>query len=171
MIHHISISAHQPQHVAGVLAQLCQGQAAPFPYHEGSYVVLALDSHGTMIEVLPQGTTLTPNSNKFVSGTTRVREMERNSYNPFHAAFSVSTSEATIHEIAAREGWHSVTCDRLDHFSIVEVWVENQQLLEFLPPNFAERYISFMQPHNLQQFLALPNNESVEELLKLNSKT
>lgn len=171
MIHHISISAHQPQHVAGVLAQLCQGQVAPFPHHEGSYVVLALDSHGTMIEVLPEGTTLTPNSIKFVSGITGVREIKQNSYNPFHAAFSVATSEATIHEIAARAGWHSATCDRAGYFNIVEVWVENQQLLEFLPPNFAEQYISFMQPHTLQQFLDLPDNESVEELLKLNRKS
>lgn len=173
MIHHISISANQPQHVAQVLAQLCQGQAAPFPYHEGSYVVLALDPHGTMIEVLPQGTKLTPNSNDFVSGTTLMRNLEdsHSVYSPFHAAFSVQTSEATIHEIAAREGWHSVRCDRLGYFSIIEVWVENQQLLEFLPPNFAAQYLAFMQPRSLQQFLALPNNESVEQLLTLNSKS
>ncbi len=172
MIHHISISAHQPQHVAQVLAQLCQGQSAPFPYHEGSYVVLALDPHGTMIEVMPQGTKLTPTSNDFVSGTTLVRSSEdSDGYNAFHAALSVATPEATIHEIAAREGWHSKTCDRLDHFSIIEVWVENQQLLEFLPPNFAAQYIDFMQPQILQQFLALPDNESLEELLKLYRKS
>lgn len=178
MIHHISISAHQPQHVAQVLAQLCQGQAAPFPYHEGSYVVLALDPDGTMIEVLPYDTKLTPNSDDFVSGTTRVRSLadsnaalSQPAYYAFHAALSVSTPEAKIHEIAAREGWHSVTCDRLSHFSIIEVWVENQQLLEFLPPNFAAQYMSFMQPQNLRKFLNLPNNESVEELLKLYRKS
>ena len=76
MIHHISISANQPQHVAQVLAQLCQGQSAPFPYHEGCYIVLALDPHGTMIEVMPQGTKLTPNSDDFVSGITLVRSEE-----------------------------------------------------------------------------------------------
>ena len=89
-------------------------------------------------------------------------------YNAFHAAISVSTPEATIHEIAAREGWHCATCDRMNHFSIIEVWVENHQLLEFLPPNFAAQYIDFMQPQSLQQFLALPNKKSVEELLKQN---
>lgn len=172
MIHHISISAHQPQHVAQVLAQLCQGQSAPFPYHEGSYVVLALDRHGTMIEVMPQGTKLTPTSNDFVSGTTLVRSSEDfDGYNAFHAAISVSTPEATIHEIAARAGWYSETCDRLNHFSIIEVWIENQQLIEFLPPNFAAQYIDFMQPQILQQFLALPDNESVEEFLKLYRKS
>ncbi|MBW4664336.1 MAG: hypothetical protein KME01_09075 [Chroococcus sp. CMT-3BRIN-NPC107] len=73
MIHHISIAANQPQQVAQVLAQICQGQVAPFPYHQGSYVVLALDSHGTMIEVMPQGTKLTPSSDDFVSGTQLVQ--------------------------------------------------------------------------------------------------
>lgn len=169
MIHHISISARQPQRVAQVLAQLCQGQSAPFPHHEGSYVVLALDPHGTMIEVMPQGTKLTPNSNDFISGTTLVRSSEDSdtSYNPFHAAISVSTPEATIHEIATREGWYVVTCSRLGYFSIIEAWVENQQLIEFLPPNFATQYIDFIQPQNLQKFLSLPNNE-VEELLSQN---
>ena len=170
MIHHVSISANQPQQVAQVLAQLCQGQAAPFPYHEGSYVVLALDAHGTMIEVLPQGTKLTPTSDNFVSGTQLVQSLDNTtSYNAFHAAFSVATSEATIHEIATREGWHVATCDRLGYFSIIEVWVENQQLIELLPPKFAAQYIDFMQPQSLQQFLALPNNEAVEEeVLKQN---
>jgi hypothetical protein len=172
MIHHISISAHQPQHVAQVLAQLCQGQSAPFPHHEGSYIVLALDPHGTMIEVMPQGIKLTPNTQEF-GGSQWVRSAEdsqQKTYNAFHAAISVPTPEATIYEIAAREGWHCALCDRLGYFSIIEVWIENQQLLEFLPPNLLEQNLAFMQPQHLQQFLDLPNNESVEELLKLNSK-
>jgi len=198
MIHHISIAANQPQYVAQVLAQLCQGQTALFPYYKNSYVVLALDPHGTMIEVMPQGTTLTPSfEGDFVSGTKlersldtpkssynafhaaisvatsneRIKVTSSCGYNAFHAAISVATSEATIHEIAARNGWHVTTCDRLSHFRIIEVWVENQQLLEFLPPNFAEQYLTFMQPQSLQKFLALPDNEAVEKLLALNSNS
>jgi hypothetical protein len=88
--------------------------------------------------------------------------------NAFHAAISVSTPEATIHEIATLAGWHVVTCSRLGHFSIIKVWIENQQLLEFLPPNFAAQYIDFMQPQSLQQFLKLPNSKAAEELLTQN---
>lgn len=171
MIHHISIAVNQPQYVAQILAQLCQGQTAPFPYHENSYVVLALDPHGTMIEVMPQGTTLTPSfEGDFVSGTKFEQSAiaPKSSYNAFHAAISVATPEATIHEIASSVGWHVTTCDRLGYFRIIEVWVENQQLLEFLPPNFAEQYLTFMQPQSLQQFLALPSNEAVEKHLALN---
>ncbi len=127
-----------------------------------------------MIEVMPQGTTLTPSfEGDFVSGTKLERSLDtpKSSYNAFHAAISVATSEATIYEIAARNGWHVTTCDRLSHFRIIEVWVENQQLLEFLPPNFAEQYLTFMQPQSLQKFLALPDNEAVEKLLALNSNS
>lgn len=62
MIHHISIAANLPQHVAEVLAELCQGQAIGFPYHEGSYMALTFDPHGTTIEVHPRGTELTTGS-------------------------------------------------------------------------------------------------------------
>ena len=60
MIHHVSISANRPLQVAEVLAEMCQGQAVPFPHHEGSYIALTFDPHGTMIEVLPRGTEFTP---------------------------------------------------------------------------------------------------------------
>ena len=55
MIHHISIAAHHPLHVSQVLAELLQGQSVPFPGHSGSYVALAFDPQGTMVEVHPFG--------------------------------------------------------------------------------------------------------------------
>jgi hypothetical protein len=153
MIHHISIAANQPLHVAKVLAEMCQGQTMPFPYHEGSYIVLTLDPHGTMIEVLPQGSELT------IGGNTQLNPNPSNSiYNAFHAAISVSTSEAQIYEIAERVGWQVQTCDRAGFFHVIEVWVENRQLLEFLPPDFAAEYTAFMQPESLKQFITTNAN-------------
>ncbi|MGG6266835.1 hypothetical protein ACQ4M3_40690 [Leptolyngbya sp. AN03gr2] len=150
MIHHISIAALYPQHVAEVLAELCQGQAMPFPYHEGSYIVLTFDSHGTLIEVHPQGTELKP------IGEIKLPPCEQGSrYTAFHAAVSVSTSEAQIHQIAQREGWQVQTCDREGFFQVIEVWIENQQLLEFLPPTFATQYLAFTHPDALKQFLSM----------------
>ena len=55
MIHHISIAANNPLHVSQVFAELLQGQSIPFPGYPESYVALALDAHGTMIEVHPFG--------------------------------------------------------------------------------------------------------------------
>ncbi|MGV0025352.1 hypothetical protein [Phormidesmis priestleyi] len=153
MIHHISIAANQPQHVAEVLAELCQGQAIPFPYHEGSYIALTFDPHGTMIEVLPRGTELKPGEEDSWSSNP-----QSSSYNAFHAAVSIAASEAQIYQIAKREGWYVQTCDRKGFFSVIEVWIENQQLLEFLPPTLAAQYLAFTEPRSLQQFLSMMAN-------------
>lgn len=156
MIHHISIAANQPQHVAQVLAELCQGQASEFPYHPGCYIVLPLDSHGTMIEVLTPGSELTPLAED--DGSSFRQNPHASKYNAFHAAISVPTSESQIHEIAKREDWHVKTCDRKGYFSVIEVWIENQQLLEFLSPNFTAQYLAFMQPQSLFEFLSTMAN-------------
>jgi hypothetical protein len=165
MIHHISIAANQPQHVAEVLAELCQGQTIPFPYHEGSYVVLTFDPHGTMIEVFPQGTELKPGGEVELS-----RYPQTSLHNAFHAAISVSTPEAQIYQIAKREGWHVQTCDRKGFFSVIEVWVENQQLLEFLPPTLAAQYLTFTEPQALMQFVSMMGNQH-ESSFSLAAKT
>ena len=60
MIHHISISAINPQRVAQALAKVMKGQIAPFPPHPGSYFVFPGDEHGTAIEVYPLGSEIVP---------------------------------------------------------------------------------------------------------------
>jgi hypothetical protein len=149
MIHHISIAAQQPLSVAEVLAEIVQGQAVPFPFHEGSYIALTWDDYGTMIEVLPQGSEFKPGSLTWSGNNLAV-----SGHNAFHAAISVPTTEAQIYAIAQRAGWQVETCNRADQFNVIEVWVENQQLLEFLPPAFATQYLAAVQPMALKQLLA-----------------
>jgi hypothetical protein len=43
MIHHISIAGKDPRHVAGVIAELWQTRAFPFPPVPGAYIVIADD--------------------------------------------------------------------------------------------------------------------------------
>lgn len=151
MIHHISIAVNNPLHVSHVLAELLQGQATPFPSHPGSYVALALDTQGTMIEIHPLGTALIPGG-----GATAVQHQQNSDvsgYTAIHAAISVPVSEEQIQEIAAREGWRIVRCHRGDYFDVIEFWVENQLLVELLPPALVTQYLSFMEPRSLQQFL------------------
>ncbi|MBE9180000.1 hypothetical protein IQ268_15630 [Oculatella sp. LEGE 06141] len=152
MIHHISIAANDPLHVAQVLAEMFAGQAIPFPEHPGSYIALPLDLHGTMIEVHPRGTELMPGS-----GMEACQARQNSNPSPYtatHAAISVSTSEDHIRAIAEREGWHIAQFSRQDFFDVIEVWVENQLLLEFLPPALAAKYLDFMQSTQLKQILA-----------------
>lgn len=152
MIHHISIAVNNPLHVAQVIAELWQGAVMPFPEHEGSYMALSYDPYGTLIVVFPKGAELTPGPE---------REASRFTHNPYasvytatHAAISVPVSEAVIWKIAAREGWQAVHCNREDYFEVIEFWIENQILLELLPPTIAPKYLTFTQPESLKQFSA-----------------
>lgn len=151
MLHHISLPVENPLHVAQVLAELLKGQAAPFPSHPGSYMVIEGDAHGTLIELYPAGTELIPGYathpvgfalNAFASPFTGV-----------HAAMSVPINAETIAEIGDREGWRTVTCDR-GPFKVIEFWIENKLLLELLPAPLATQYLEFMQPDNLAKFFA-----------------
>ena len=156
MIHHISISARDPQRVARVIAELWRAEALSFPPLPGAFIVIAGDSHGTAIEVSPLGLELTPGE-----GDQEVQASLSEAPSPFtatHAALSVPLSEARIKEIAARESWRAETFDRGRAFRLVEFWVENRLLLELLPPEMAQRYLDFMTPRNFaEQFhLELP---------------
>src|SRR5579883_2863874 len=63
VIHHVSIPARGPQHVAGVLAELMKGACVPFGPLEGAYMAASGDAHGSMIEVYPDKATLDIPSN------------------------------------------------------------------------------------------------------------
>jgi hypothetical protein len=149
MIHHISIAAHQPLHVSQVLAELLQGQSVPFPGYPDSYVALAFDPQGTMIEVHPFGTALFPG--EAANEATHLRSNPAASiYTANHTAISVPVSTAQIQSIASREGWRMMHCRRGDnYFDVLELWVENQLLIELLPPELIDRYLAFMSPESL----------------------
>ncbi|NJN88839.1 MAG: hypothetical protein HC881_24350 [Leptolyngbyaceae cyanobacterium SL_7_1] len=152
MIHHISLAAHDPLRVARVLAELFQGQVVPFPNHPGSYVAVAFDPHGTIVEVHPHGTGLVPGVED--EGVQHVHNLEYLPYTATHVAISVPVSEAQIREIAAWEGWRVGRFRRSDFFEVIELWLENQVLIELLPPMLAAQYFDFTQPQELEQYLA-----------------
>jgi hypothetical protein len=150
MIHHISIAAHQTQHVSEVLAEVLQGQSIPFPEHPGSHLALALDAQGTMIEVYPFGTALFPG----LATNGAVQFQPNSTISPYvanHAAISVPTNAEQIQAIADREGWRLAYCNRGSYFEVLEFWVENQLLIELLPPDFVTKYLAFMEPQSLLQ--------------------
>lgn len=149
MIHHISIPAHNPAHVAEVLAKIWNGKAAPFPPHSGSYMAVAYDDYGTMIEVHPLQTELIPGL-----GEQQAQFQESDYPSEFsgvHAAISVPISQEKIEEIAAQEGWRALRCNR-GSFEVIEFWLENRLMLELLTPEMAEKYLQFSQKRNLEQF-------------------
>ncbi|HYP36317.1 MAG TPA: hypothetical protein VEQ62_08245 [Stellaceae bacterium] len=149
MIHHLSIAARDPQHVAAVLAEIMGGKAVPFPPNPGSHFALQLDDHGSGVEVYPAGTELRPGGEV---GGGFVRREPRG-FGPTHFALSVTTGADTVKAIAKREGWHCFDCNR-GHFHVIEVWVENEQMIEVLPPEYAAEYLAWTQPADLASRMA-----------------
>jgi hypothetical protein len=149
MIHHISIAVHNPLHVSQVLAEILQGQSIPFPGYPGSYVALALDPQGTMVELHPYGTALFPSEATNEPGHLQ-QHPAATPYSANHTAISVPLSMAQIRVIADREQWRMVLCRRGDnYFDIIELWLENQLLIELLPPELVKQYLAFMEPQAL----------------------
>jgi hypothetical protein len=153
MIHHISLAVNDPLHVAEVVAKLWQGQAVPFPNHPGSYIAIALDPYGTAIEFLPKGTVLQPPGLDNEPAQFSEPNATAALYTATHANIAVPISETEIYAIANQEGWRAVRCKRGDFFELIELWVENEVMLELLPPNLMEQYLMMVNPENLKAVL------------------
>ena len=142
MIHHLSIAARDPKQAAAILAELMGGTAVPFPPNPGSFFALQLDDHGSGVEVYPAGTELEPNGS---TGGTFVKQPKGRGFGATHFALSVATDATTVEEIARRAGWNCFVCNR-GPFHVIEVWVENETMVEILPPDFASEYLAFTRP-------------------------
>ena len=147
MIHHVSIPARDPRHVAEVLAELMRGKSYPFGPLEGAFLALMGDDYGTMIEVYPEHTTLDiPGRDDqvvFGENTAPPRSW------PFHVLLSVPREQDDIEHIGAREGWHAKTFGRgmegqKPFFHVVEFWVENRVMIEVASPAMTQDYQDFM---------------------------
>lgn len=147
MIHHLSVSAKNPQQVATVLAEIFKGKAVPFPPHPGSYMAFAGDEHGTAIEVYPSGSQIIPGLG--VDGCGFAQNPHASEFTATHAAISVSASPSEIEQIGAREGWRVVRCNRDSYFDVMEFWVENSLMLELLTPEMTAQYLALAQNPDL----------------------
>ena len=143
MIHHISIPARDPEHVARVLAELFGGYAGPFigPI-PGAWVAYADDAHGTGVEVYPERTTLVPGADETMGA---VALGDAAGPSAFHALVSVKADRATIERIGAREGWRTLHFWRgpspeVRLFELYELWVENRIMLELVTGDMVAAY-------------------------------
>lgn len=153
MIHHISIDAHDPLRVANVLAEIWKGKAYHF-FYPGSYNVLPFDSYGTAIVVFPQGTVWSPGAD---TQSAHLLPSASTNLVAIHAAISVPITQQQIEQIGQREGWRVLTRAQGENaFRLVEFWVENRILFEFLPPGFEAQYLQTMQPKVIEQILGQP---------------
>jgi hypothetical protein len=141
MIHHLSIAARDPQHVAEVLAEFMGGAATQFTPNPGSWFAHQYDEYGTGVEVYPAGTELRPAGPEGAGFA--MTEPIRPGYSPTHFALSVPISQEQITAIAEREGWQCYCCERgAGGFHVMEVWIENSGMVELLTPAFATEYLT-----------------------------
>lgn len=152
MIHHISIPANDPLHVAQVLAEVFDGKVGIFAPNPNSYIAIAGDEYGTLIEIYPSNSQIIPGQGD------RQAWFQQNThpatYSAVHAAISVPTSWEQIERIAAREGWRVLLSSRDGLFDVIEFWVENQLMLELLTPTIVHKYLNAMHPKNLEKLLS-----------------
>jgi len=154
MIHHVSIPARDPRHVADVLAELMAGRSYPFPGGiADSFMAVSGDEHGTMIEVYPEGTTLRPGDAE--DQVTASHDPVPAAY-PFHLLLSVPLDRPAIQRIGDREGWRTKFLGRgapgqPPVFHVIEFWVENHLMIEVASPDMLEAYTSLIKPAKLDE--------------------
>ena len=157
MIHHVSISARDPKHVADVLAELMNGRCYPFPGGiADSFMAVSGDEHGTMIEVYPENTVLRPGTGE--------EHVEMATGAParghaFHLLLSVPADHGTVERIGQRMGWRAQLCSRGQPgqeplFHVIELWVENRLMIEVVTPEMLPAYAKLIQFPVLEAFFS-----------------
>jgi hypothetical protein len=102
-----------------------------------------------MVELHPYGTALFPGEVMHEAAHLQLHP-GATPYSANHTAISVPINMAQIRAIADREQWRMVLCRRgNNYFDIIQLWLENQLLIELLPPELVDRYLAFMDPQAL----------------------
>ena len=165
MINHISIAVNEPERVANVLAEIWEGTVYPFPPAPNSFFVLANDGRGSAVEIIPAGTVLVPgeglpNESDLEAATEEyeakfVQSELRPKYVATHLNINTKKSIEEIREIADREGWRVLVCNRGEGlFQLIELWVENTLMLEVMTPEQTARYIEITDPEFMAKAFA-----------------
>lgn len=143
MIFHASFAARNPRQVTSAIAELWGGTAMPFPFvGRASWVALAGDDKGTLIEVYADGEELQPDIGEAVA----VRGTPKR-FSATHFAIATHLTEAKVLELADRESWLARYCKRgsEDHgFGVIELWVENRLMIEVLTDEMQREYLATM---------------------------
>lgn len=152
MLFHLSIDARDPRRVAQVLAEIFGSNiATPFPpVAEGSWVALAADDRGTVVEVYPRGCELVEGAE--ATGATSVSG--KGGASATHFAMATPLAQSEIFRIALREGWPAKYLRRGDAFGVIELWLEGDRMVEVLTAEMQREYLEAMQVSNWQGRIA-----------------
>ncbi|RKR37099.1 hypothetical protein B0G82_5164 [Paraburkholderia sp. BL17N1] len=162
MLFHASIPAHNPEHVARVIAELWGGFHAPFPSFPDSWMAIAGDDRGSIIETYPNDRVLSPGGEQ---GSFVAEAGTASRYSAFHIAIASKLSPEEVLAIGDREGWRAVRCTRgHDFFDVIELWIENVLLIEVLTEEMQKQYLAFATPANFRAFAAAAAEASAAQV-------
>ncbi len=136
MLFHASIPADDPERVARVIAEVWRGESMPFPPVPGIYVAFANDDRGSEIEVGPRGFEGFPDESEVGFR----RNVSPSPYSEAHLLLGTPLSADEVLAIAKREGWIARICDRGGMFKLVEFWMEDKFMIEFVTAAEEKRY-------------------------------
>jgi hypothetical protein len=137
MIHHMSF--REPRRVAQVIAELTQAtavQAPTPPFPRDAWLVVAGDERGSFLEILSATAVFDPDPPLSIRQRPATSEPMS-----AHALISTAVSGETIHAAAAREGWRAEDVET-GLFRIVELWIDDNILIEFLAQGEAGPYVA-----------------------------
>ncbi|WP_299615869.1 hypothetical protein [uncultured Tateyamaria sp.] len=148
---HLSIDAQNPQHIAGILAQIMAGTAMPFPPCPGAFVAFDHADDGIGIEVYPLGTQVQrgPDQIAFVQGPKDTASQAS------HVCLTSPLTQQELLDIGTQNGWTARVCNR-GPFKCVEIWLEDRVLVEALDPDMAEDYHRNMTAAQWRAMFGLP---------------
>jgi hypothetical protein len=152
MLFHASIPARNPENVARVIAELWGGFHAPFPSFPDSWMAIAGDDRGSIIETYPSDRVISPGSgqNSFVPAESKTAQ-----YSAFHLAVASKLTPDEVLAIGEREGWRAVRCTRgHNFFDVIELWIEDIIMIEVLTEEMQRQYLAFATPENFRAFAA-----------------
>jgi hypothetical protein len=93
------------------------------------------------VEVYPAGTEFQPDG---IAGSRFVKNDAR----PYG-----STDAAIVRAISERAEWQCFDSGR-GRFHVIEVWIENETMVEVLPPEYAREYLAFTRPDYIKAAMA-----------------
>jgi hypothetical protein len=141
-IHHFTIPARNPAHVASVLAEILGAKVIPLPHPQGNLLVYAGDTDGTAIEVWPAAT-------RAGAGDQEIgpRDLPLPEAWPHHAFVTSDACDTdAILATFAREGWTAAKVHNgppQSGFGLVRGWIENQTSIELGGSDMRAQYERF----------------------------
>jgi hypothetical protein len=151
MMFHVSIEADDPRRVAEIFAHILGGEALPFPpVTPGSWVALAGDDRGTMIEVYPRGTEI--HAGPGAQGAVGVRVPPRR-HNATHMAIATKLDMDEVIALCDRAGWPAQYCRRGGVFGVIEIFAEGCQMVEVLTEEMQREYLDAISIENWKRML------------------